>query len=97
MDQGRRAGLISVCAIETGDLIHVTAAMLGLSAMLFSSILAFTIVKYLGATHLVYLGLRKLFTRQVKGVLVATLNQKTKLFFVAYLPQFVDQAQEVIT
>ena len=62
VDQGRRAGLVSVCAIEVGNFMHVLAATLGLSALLLSSALAFTIVKYLGAAYLVYLGLRKLFT-----------------------------------
>jgi len=113
VDQGRRAGLVSVCAIEVGNFMHVIAAALGLSALLLSSALAFTIVKYLGAAYLVYLGLRKIFTREVvatagaiqpqsfrrifsQGVLVATLNPKTALFFVAFLPQFVDPSQSAI-
>jgi len=110
VDQGRRAGLVSVCAIEVGNFMHVIAATLGLSALLLSSALAFTIVKYLGAAYLVYLGLRKLFTREAipatrnshpqslrrifwQGVVVATLNPKTALFFVAFLPQFIDPSQ----
>jgi threonine/homoserine/homoserine lactone efflux protein len=113
VDQGRRAGLVSVCAIEVGNFTHVIAATLGMSALVLSSALAFTIVKYLGAAYLVYLGLRKLFTgeaiqatsnsqpqslRQVfsQGVVVATLNPKTALFFVAFLPQFVDPSQGII-
>jgi threonine/homoserine/homoserine lactone efflux protein len=113
MDQGRRAGLVSVCAIEVGNFMHVIAATLGLSALLLSSALAFTIVKYLGAAYLVYLGLRKLLTREAtqatrnshlqslrrvfsQGVVVATLNPKTALFFVAFLPQFVDPSQASI-
>jgi len=107
VDQGRRAGLVSVCAIELGNFMHVIAATLGLSALLLSSALAFTIVKFLGAAYLIYLGLRKLLTRAEipttvngqpkslrrtfsQGVMVATLNPKTALFFVAFLPQFVD-------
>lgn len=110
VDQGRRAGLVSVCAIETGNFVHVLAATLGLSALLLSSAVAFTVVKYLGAAYLIYLGLRKLFSRESfqptqiirpqsarqifsQGVLVATLNPKTALFFVAFLPQFVDPSQ----
>jgi threonine/homoserine/homoserine lactone efflux protein len=113
VDHGRRAGLVSVCGIEVGNLVHVLAATLGLSALLLSSALAFTIVKYLGAVYLVYLGLRKLFTRQAipgpgkrqpqslgrifsQGVVVATLNPKTALFFVAFLPQFVDPSEGAI-
>lgn len=113
VDQGRRAGLVSVCAIEVGNCMHVIAATLGLSALLLSSALAFSIVKYLGAAYLIYLGLRKILAREQtlarpgsqtqsgsrifsQGVLVATLNPKTALFFVAFLPQFVDPAQGAV-
>jgi len=58
--QGRVAGLVSVFAIETANLIQAVAAGLGLSAILLSSALAFDVVKYLGAAYLIYLGIRKL-------------------------------------
>ena len=107
MDQGRLAGFVSVLSIETGNSVHVLAATLGLSALLLSSALAFSVVKYLGAAYLIYLGIRRLLTRArdheiaslqrqslrrvySQGVLVATLNPKTALFFLAFLPQFVD-------
>jgi len=61
--QGRLAGLVSVLAIETANFTQAVAAALGLSAILLSSALAFDIVKYLGAAYLVYLGIRKLFSR----------------------------------
>jgi len=106
MDQGRIAGFVSVLSIESGNSVHVLAATLGLSAILMSSALAFTVVKYLGAAYLVYLGVRRLLTRDQsheiarvqpqslrriysQGVLVAILNPKTALFFLAFLPQFV--------
>ncbi len=60
VDQGRRAGLVSVLGIQTGTMFHVFGAALGLSAILLSSALAFDIVKYLGAAYLIYLGVRKL-------------------------------------
>jgi len=107
MDQGRLAGFVSVFSIESGNSVHVLAATLGLSAILMSSALAFSIVKYLGAAYLIYLGIRRLLTRDQshefakvqhqslrriysQGVVVATLNPKTALFFLAFLPQFVD-------
>lgn len=110
VSQGRLAGLVSVLSVETGNLFHALAAALGLSALLLSSALAFTAVKYLGAGYLIYLGLRKLFGREnaseaaaaepqslrrifSQGLVVAILNPKTALFFVAFLPQFVDPAQ----
>lgn len=110
VDQGRRAGLASVLGIELGNLFHVFAAALGISAILMTSALAFEVVKYLGAAYLIYLGIRKLLTplqrgdvtviRETKlrrafsqGILVAILNPKTALFFLAFLPQFVDPGQ----
>ena len=59
--QGRRAGLVSVLGIHTATFIHVLAAALGLSVLLLSSALAFSIVKYAGAAYLIWLGLRKIF------------------------------------
>lgn len=107
--QGRAAGLVSVLAIETANLIQAVAAGLGLSAILLSSALAFDVVKYLGAGYLIYLGVRKLLApennaeaeiereslRQIywQGVAVNILNPKTALFFFAFLPQFVDPAR----
>ena len=57
---GKRAGLASVAGIELGTLTHVVAATLGVSALLMASAVAFSVVKYLGAAYLVYLGLRTL-------------------------------------
>ena len=64
LDQGRLAGFVSVLSIETGNFVHVLAATLGLSAILASSALLFSIVKYLGAAYLVYLGIRRILTRE---------------------------------
>lgn len=110
LDQGRLAGLVSVLGIEVGNSVHVLAAAVGLSAVLLSSALAFSIVKYLGAAYLIYLGLRRLLARAAvqpaaglqrqslrrifrQGVIVAILNPKTALFFLAFLPQFVDPSK----
>ena len=64
LDQGRLAGFVSVLSIEVGNLVHVLAATLGLSAILVSSALAFSIVKYLGAAYLIYLGVRRLLAHE---------------------------------
>jgi len=63
LDQGRLAGFVSVLSIEVGNLVHVFAATLGLSAILVSSATAFSVVKYLGAAYLVYLGVQRILTR----------------------------------
>jgi threonine/homoserine/homoserine lactone efflux protein len=62
--QGERAGLASVLGIELASLTHAVAAALGLSALLLTSALAFSVVKYLGAAYLVYLGVRTLLARE---------------------------------
>ncbi len=64
IDQGRKAGLVSVLGIEVANFFHITAAALGLSAILLSSALAFNLVKLLGAAYLVYLGVRKLLSHE---------------------------------
>jgi threonine/homoserine/homoserine lactone efflux protein len=56
----RNGGLISALGIGVGTLIHTAAAAVGLSALLVSSATAFSVVKYLGAAYLVYLGIQKL-------------------------------------
>ncbi len=100
---GRRAGLVSMLGVEAGGLVHVAAATLGLSALLASSAVAFGVVKYAGAAYLIWLGVSRLRSREApalpaapdgqvfrQGVLVNVLNPKTALFFLAFLPQFVD-------
>jgi threonine/homoserine/homoserine lactone efflux protein len=113
--QGRRAGIASVLGIHAGTLVQVAAAVVGASWLLLSSALAFSVVKYLGAGYLVYLGVRKLLGRDealafepdgrfraqpkrpvrlfYEGALVNVLNPKLALFFLAFLPQFVDRAR----
>jgi len=111
IDQGRGAGLASVLGIHVGTLVHLTAATVGLSAILVSSATAFTIVKVLGALYLIVIGIRTLLGRAdpadtdpqrpprrrrrdfAEGVVVNVLNPKTALFFLAFLPQFVDPAR----
>jgi threonine/homoserine/homoserine lactone efflux protein len=108
--QGRGAGLASVLGIHVGTLVHLTAATVGLSAVLVSSATAFTVVKGLGALYLIVIGIRTLLGRAdpaatdpqrpprrrrrdfAEGVVVNVLNPKTALFFLAFLPQFVDPA-----
>ncbi|MFM9107608.1 MAG: LysE family translocator, partial [Chloroflexota bacterium] len=58
IDQGRRAALASAAGISAGSLVHVTLAVLGLSAVVASSEIAFNALKWLGALYLVYMGVR---------------------------------------
>jgi len=59
ISQGRAAGVVSALGISVGTIPHVAAAALGLSALLVSSATAFSVVKYLGAAYLIYLGVQK--------------------------------------
>ena len=63
VDQGRAAGLASVCGVHVGTLLHVAAAALGLSALLVSSATAYDTVRWLGAAYLVWLGVRRLLAK----------------------------------
>ncbi len=101
---GRREGLASCVGTGIGGLLHVGAAALGLSVLLAQSATAFSIVKYVGAAYLVYLGVCLLMSKSapatvqtgstgarralLEGILVETLNVNTALFFLAFLPQF---------
>lgn len=58
INQGRLAGLVSVLGIQVGVLFHIFAAAFGLSVILVTSALAFSVVKYLGAAYLIFLGIR---------------------------------------
>lgn len=60
MRGGRGVGVRTGIGIAAGDLIHTLAAVLGLSAILMTSAVAFQFVKYLGAAYLVYLGIRSI-------------------------------------
>ncbi|MGO8957421.1 MAG: LysE family translocator [Streptosporangiaceae bacterium] len=55
---GRRAGLASMLGIETGEAVYIAGAALGITAVLATSALALSIVRYAGATYLIVLGVR---------------------------------------
>lgn len=60
IDQGRWAGIVSVLGVQVGAAFHIGAAAIGISAVLASSALAFSVIKLIGAGYLIYLGVRKL-------------------------------------
>jgi threonine/homoserine/homoserine lactone efflux protein len=104
VSQGRAAGLVSVLGVETGTFAYAIAAAAGLTGLVAASETGFTVVRFAGAAYLVYLGVRRLLERGeiaaaapaarsrlfLRGLLVQLLNPKIAVFFLAFLPQFVD-------
>ena len=106
--RGVPSGFSAMFGIWTGAFVHVIFAALGLSAILATSAVAFSIVKWVGAAYLICLGIQALRSKGThmsvndqaapislkkifkQGVLVAVLNPKVAIFFLAFLPQFVE-------
>jgi len=106
--RGVQSGFSAMFGIWTGAFIHVIFAAMGLSAILATSAVAFSAVKWVGATYLIWLGIQALLSKGTnksvncrvspkglmkifkQGVLVAVLNPKVAIFFLAFLPQFVE-------
>jgi threonine/homoserine/homoserine lactone efflux protein len=63
VEHGRRAGRAAVAGVHVGSCVHVLAATVGLSALLVSSAVAFSAVKFLGAAYLIFLGVQRLLGR----------------------------------
>ena len=106
---GTRAGILAMLGIWTGAFVHVLMAAVGLSALLVASSMAFSVVKWIGAAYLGWLGIQAIrssggrFLQDRRGgdtaplskiywqgALVCTLNPKVAVFFLAFLPQFVE-------
>ena len=112
--QGWRAGCAAALGIGAGTMVHVSAAALGLSAVLATSATAFTVIKWVGAAYIVWCGIGMLRARLkrdaaaddaampsapaalpyskifAQGFLTNVLNPKVALFFLAFVPQFID-------
>lgn len=106
---GTRVGIATGAGIAAGDVLHTVMAIVGLSAIIATSALLFSIIKYAGAAYLVYLGIRAILEKTPddlsggalpitaglafrQAILAEVLNPKTALFFLAFLPQFVNPA-----
>ncbi|MBW4462304.1 MAG: LysE family translocator [Nodosilinea sp. WJT8-NPBG4] len=108
LNGGKSEGISSALGLFVGGLVHVFAAAVGISSLLMTSAVAFTLVKYAGAAYLIYLGLKTLLSRDkllvkadaavppqrgsafYQGVITEVLNPKTALFFLAFIPQFIN-------
>jgi threonine/homoserine/homoserine lactone efflux protein len=105
---GMKTGFSAMFGIWSGAFLHVVFAALGLSAILATSAVAFSAVKWAGTAYLIWLGIQALRSKGAihaspvnvparnlarvfqQGMLVAALNPKVAIFFLAFLPQFVE-------
>lgn len=81
--QGIRAGIVSALGIAGGCIAHLVAAVVGLSAIIANSAIAFDIIKYIGAAYLVYLGIRSFLSKQNTFNIKSAVQKKSlpKLFW----------------
>lgn len=103
--RGRKPAIITALGMCSGISVHTSAAAFGISALFYSSIVAFNVVKYAGALYLLYLAcktLRESSTVKLssvddrdaaslfkRGFIMNVLNPKVAMFFLAFLPQFI--------
>jgi len=107
LGQGWRTALPMAIGVALGDFTAMTLSLLGLGALLATSATVFTLLKWLGAAYLVWLGVKlwrvggsldvaprqdaaSSFRMLGHAWLVTALNPKGLVFFVAFLPQFID-------
>ncbi len=103
---GTKVGIYTGAGVAVGDMIHTVMAVIGISAIIATSAILFSVIKYAGAAYLIYLGITAILQKAPsdpgrgslpitahtafhQAVLAEVLNPKTALFFLAFLPQFV--------
>lgn len=112
LSQGRLAACISSAGAGLGLMVHVLVAFLGLAALIQTSAVAFSVVKFAGAGYLIWLGIKALCSRELiafssqshlshravfhTGFLTNVLNPKPALFILAFVPQFVSPAHGAV-
>lgn len=115
LGHGRKIASATVAGVALGDFTAMTASMLGLGALLATSAALFTVLKWIGAAYLIYLGIklwrapasREVMAREdqvpverpfrifLHTYVVTALNPKSIMFFVAFLPQFLDLSRSL--
>jgi RhtB (resistance to homoserine/threonine) family protein len=72
----RKSGFFTSLGVGTAIIVHMTYCVLGLALVISSSLLLFSLIKYIGAAYLIYLGIKSLFSKQSKNVFSS--NQKAR-------------------
>ncbi len=107
--QGRRAGFASMFGIESGEVVWIATAATGVAAVLSASVSALAFLRFAGAAYLIFLGVQRwreagaaaqpeparLGRIFAQGFVTQLLNPKVAVFFVAFLPQFLNPAQAI--
>lgn len=105
LSKGRSVAVASAAGVALGDFVAMTASLLGLGALVLASATAFTVLKWMGAIYLVWLGIKLIRSAPTKGLTppravtangvfghtaaVTALNPKSIAFFIAFVPQFI--------
>ena len=109
ISQGRRGGFASMFGIESGEVVWLVAAGTGVAALLAASTAALTFLRFAGAAYLIVLGIQRWRSAgaivlpkpasvgriYVQGFLTQLLNPKVTVFFVAFLPQFLNPSEPI--
>ena len=114
---GRKSAMATVLGVGLGDFTSMTCSMLGLGAFLLTSATLFTMLKWIGAAYLIYMGVKlwrapvaepngagadtttetKPWRIFLHAYVVTALNPKGIIFFIAFLPQFLNTAQPILS
>lgn len=114
LGRGRETAWSTVPGVALGDFTAMTASLVGLGALLATSAMLFTVLKWIGAAYLIWLGItlwrskpeglqperpeggRDRWTMFAHSFAVTALNPKSIVFFVAFLPQFIDHGAPLL-
>lgn len=105
LTQGRSSALAAAAGFSLGNIVHTVFAIIGVSAIIKASAVAFTIIKIAGALYLIYIGIKifrsgsanaekdkkllKPKTVFIQSITANILNPKVAIFFIALFPQFI--------
>ena len=105
LSKGRSVAVASAAGVALGDFVAMTASLLGLGALVLASATAFTMLKWVGAVYLIWLGIKLIRSAPTEGLTpprdvtangvfghtaaVTALNPKSIAFFIAFVPQFI--------